>query len=181
MPGLYLTPSGCRAGDADMISPMRPLRSSGCSQLQAGNRLILSTRLRISPSDEPRVNRLAGQANVDTAHFESLLTIVLNFGVAPASNSPGMSRLIMWGRISAAGRICQGPKLTCHIWHCFVMVILSTQNPQNCRTHPIDIKLCYVLGANHGEGYLLVSLVGCKQSHKNERILTDSEVQHGRV
>lgn len=119
----------------------------------------------MSPSDEPRVNRLAGQANVDTAQFESLLTIVLKFGVAPASNSPGMLRLILWGRISAAGRTCQGPNLTCHISPCFVMVILSTSNPLNCRTHSIAIKLYYVLGANHGEGYLLVSLVGCKQSN----------------
>lgn len=121
----------------------------------------------MSPSDEPRVNRLAGQANVDTAQIESPLTIVLNFGVALASNSPGMSRLILWGRISAAGRTRQGPKLTCHFSLCFVMVILSTQNPLNCRTHSIAIKLCYVLGANHGEGYLLVTLVGCKQFYKN--------------
>lgn len=118
-------------GDADMTSPMHPLGSSASTDWHR------TTPPRMPPSDEPRVNRLAGQANVDTAQIESLLTIVLNSGVALVSNSPGMERLNLWRRISAAGRTCQATKLTCHIRQGFVVVILSTKNPLTCPTHSI--------------------------------------------
>lgn len=159
VPGFYLTPSRRPDGDADMTSPMHPLGSSASTDWHR------TTPPRTPPSDEPRVNRLAGQANVDTAQIESLLTIVLNSGVALVSNSPGMERLNLWRRISAAGRTCQGRNLTCHIRQGFAMV-----NP----FHKEPTELPYTLhhrqlfpGANDIEIYVLVSEEGWKRLYKN--------------